>query len=548
MADTSVRKLASRLLSSMAALSPPDVRVWAEAMNSELHHVQGEWEALFWAMGGMRVLMISTLICWIRKKRRGIPVSSARFADLKDSPVRRLARFLGWAAVAISFLLLLAPSLRQGISTSVASLHSALDNGASSEQFMLKLGAEAREQHDAAGMAFVALHVQGSSDRNEMESEAVKLNPHLMWIYAMQSDPTFASAGIRDSIRRLEAWDPENAVPYLVEADLIFAEKCREHNYRSCGFQLVENDRRWHQLMAEAFHARKYDSYLARRLDLDRSVMRRWRLHDPLLVFNGYWTGYGAQSIRLYAEYLLELGRRFAAGRDFNQAYKAYSAVAHFCEMVQAEGQTDFERMVVVTPQLEAYRRLQTLAELRGDLAESDLLAYEIRQLQRQLREIKETSAASGAFRVLAVIVQVATFIVLISLGMILFWLIGKCVLRSFSGSAMPGWRFLCSLMGMVGVMGLLFGLLTLYLSYQPYSEAFKNFMESKGTSQFRTFHFIFATFWVLPGAMERVWYSHVLGVYFWSGFIAIGTGLVILVLGRMIKKGLTLGAARKSV
>ena len=46
-----VRNLASQVLSTVLSHAPPEAREWAEAMLRELDYIDGDWAALFWALG-----------------------------------------------------------------------------------------------------------------------------------------------------------------------------------------------------------------------------------------------------------------------------------------------------------------------------------------------------------------------------------------------------------------------------------------------------------------------------------------------------------------
>jgi hypothetical protein len=541
MPDTHLGKLASWLLSCAIALCPSDVRPWGDAMLAELRHIQGGWAILSWAVGGVSVLVTQVLVSLFRGPNRGGALLPAPPVFVKEGPMRKVIPLLAGVSVAVSCLFLLAPSFRQGMEISLGIWRAGFDNGASYEQSLLELAAQARKQHDAEVMAFVALRLRGTSDSDELADEVVKLNPQLTWVYSMYPDSDRLTADAEVRKRKLEAWDPQNAVPYLMEANLIFDRKCREQKWRDCGFGFVKDDPRWPELMAAAFRAPNYDSYLARRLDLDRAVMRRLHLHDPLLFMTVGWIPYGAGHIRIYAEHLLDSAKDFEAKGDLSEASKLYSSVAHFCQLVQTEGQTDFERMSVTAFQLEAYRRMQTLAERSGNLAESNLLSYEIQQLNRQRVRRGERQEAFDAYRWVGAIVQASFLVVVFSAGLTLLWA-GSKLSRRFIGRLRTGyWPSLFSWAATVGATGLLFGTLTLYLSYQPYAGIFNEFMASTGAGQFRSLGHVWSLMWP-AGWLQPL--SDDLRVYFWYAFIGFATCVLIFVLGRMLRKDLRLPAA----
>lgn len=65
-----VRRLASRLLLAVARHAPVECRDWANAMLRELDFIEGDWAALFWAMGSTTAIFRYSgcgLKAWFRK-------------------------------------------------------------------------------------------------------------------------------------------------------------------------------------------------------------------------------------------------------------------------------------------------------------------------------------------------------------------------------------------------------------------------------------------------------------------------------------------------
>ena len=58
------RTFAERLLRAMLSLVPAERRVWAEAMLRELDFIDGEWAALFWALGCTGAIFRECLRGW----------------------------------------------------------------------------------------------------------------------------------------------------------------------------------------------------------------------------------------------------------------------------------------------------------------------------------------------------------------------------------------------------------------------------------------------------------------------------------------------------
>ncbi|MGA9672000.1 MAG: hypothetical protein WBQ94_22505 [Terracidiphilus sp.] len=58
------RRLAAKLLRTAARLTPGESREWAAAMLRELDFIEGEWEALFWALGSITVILRHAASAW----------------------------------------------------------------------------------------------------------------------------------------------------------------------------------------------------------------------------------------------------------------------------------------------------------------------------------------------------------------------------------------------------------------------------------------------------------------------------------------------------
>jgi hypothetical protein len=58
------RNLARRLLHAALRLAPANCLEWVEAMLSELEYIEGEWPALFWALGCTTAIFRQCLLEW----------------------------------------------------------------------------------------------------------------------------------------------------------------------------------------------------------------------------------------------------------------------------------------------------------------------------------------------------------------------------------------------------------------------------------------------------------------------------------------------------
>ena len=64
-----IRDGARRVLHFVVRLAPPRTRSWGEAMIGEMDHIDDEWDALLWALGGTLALCRCSLIEHLRNLR-----------------------------------------------------------------------------------------------------------------------------------------------------------------------------------------------------------------------------------------------------------------------------------------------------------------------------------------------------------------------------------------------------------------------------------------------------------------------------------------------
>jgi len=64
-----LRGVARRVLHFVVRLAPPRTRSWGEAMIGEMDHIDDEWDALLWALGGTLALCRCSLIEHLRNLR-----------------------------------------------------------------------------------------------------------------------------------------------------------------------------------------------------------------------------------------------------------------------------------------------------------------------------------------------------------------------------------------------------------------------------------------------------------------------------------------------
>jgi len=98
---TILRRLAVNTLKTVIWLSSPGAQNWAKAMLAELDSISSDWRAFFWAIGGVRVLLVRQTIR--PKSLSDIPAAAKILADrmnqrtrLGSVAVTGMALFFGW--------------------------------------------------------------------------------------------------------------------------------------------------------------------------------------------------------------------------------------------------------------------------------------------------------------------------------------------------------------------------------------------------------------------------------------------------------------------
>lgn len=510
MAPGTSHQFARRLLRFARRLAPLRSREWGDAMLAELDVVEGSWEGLRWSAGAARVLVKDTVLDLLtgRRSRTGSPLPQM---NSKEGTMRRVA--LGVCGFSIlTFLgLLLAPTFRQALDVSASGWKWAFDQPAVSSARIGRLAEQARHDRDTEFMAFAAMQLPPGDERRRLADEAVKLDPKLTWVYFVLANQMAPGPASDDLIGRVENWDPDNAAPHLLAAGQIAWGRGVVNLARVAQ---LESDKRWLQKMTAAFGAAKYDTYLAARLNLERSVMRRRRIDEPMLVLNGL-SSHPLPNIlllRSYARHVLAAGQREEDVAHFDQAWQSYFAVGRFGHLMNMQGQTDIERLAGALIQSEAFMRLRPLAEKTHDRNASALLAMQSDELRQVQEKMSNQPNWIAVFVGNAMVGQTASLGMLVSLGLLLavsmVWL-----LRRVRPAPSQGSSWFLTFAGTGGAVGLVLSSLTLYLSYKPFADVFARFIESSGTGEARSL-FAFYALGYLPvlfnglfDPQSKLWY-----------------------------------------
>lgn len=487
------RSVAILLLRFAIWIAPHDTLDWGRGMLNELHHVEGNWSALIWAVGGAGVLAKHAVLALILPGGHRRTVSSASELFAKELPMRKATLTATAACIAASLLFFLAPVFRQAFQVSLAQWHDVfhVDQrwlGRGPDPELQALAQKAEQNHDAEALAFVAIRTENPSEAAGLADEAVHLDANLTWVYAAVAVQYSYLPQIDRWVTDLKKYDPQNALPYFIVAEKIDIDAVSPKTNRpvfakgiASGAESHENPI-WQSAMAAAFLSPKLDTYLDRVKALDRKVLLRYHVDDPFQAMtDGYswWRGlpsYSAWDSSRYAQSVFEAGEALEARGDREGALQKYSAAARFGQMM---GSTDTFWVPRVAQ--EAYKRLASLSLQSANKEQSQLyaaLADQADQTQkeemvsRRNRFIGNEVSSWNAF-----LVRVSGVALLFSFGLLLVCAAGVIVRgKSLRLTALRPSPLTLGI-GFTGALGTLLASAVLYVSYRPYSEIFQTFI-----------------------------------------------------------------------
>jgi hypothetical protein len=324
------RRVAIALLCLGIRMAPPELADWGQAMLNEMHHVEGNWSALLWSLGGTGVLAKHALLALIFPSRPAIASSGELFA--REGPMQKMTLAITGACAVASLLFFLVPAYRQAIRVSLDPLYCAMDGdcGHRVRAELKAIARQAEQKHDAEGIGFVAVRLWGDMPESaRLAEEAVHLDPRLTWLYAIVPGQFSSDSQTDRWARELQEYDPQNALPYLVIAAKINRDL---FNARRIAPRVQGEPPAWQNAMAAAFQSPKFDNYCSQFKALEHRVLLRYSFDDAgRLRCRGIW-GWGGDTAE-YAASVLEAGEALEARDDRKAAREKYLAVARFGRM-----------------------------------------------------------------------------------------------------------------------------------------------------------------------------------------------------------------------
>jgi hypothetical protein len=519
------RRIAAQLLRFAIWIAPHDTLDWGHGMLSELNHVQGNWAALIWAVGGAGVLAKRAFLSMIFPGSDRRTLSSASEVFSQEGPMRKTTLAVIGACIATSLFFFLAPVFRQAFHVSLAQWHNVIHvqsmvDTQEPDPELETLARKAENNHDAEGLAFVAARTTNQSESARLAEEAVHLDAKLVWIYAVVAVRYPSLPQIDQWVPVLQQSDPQNALSNFIVAekidiDLVVREKIPH--------RVEEQPAAWQNAMAEAFQCSKLDDYVARLTELDRRVLLRYQVDDPFQTIRdeGWYNrpSYAAQDSSTYANSLLESGRTLKARGDRKGAFEKYLTVARFGQML---GPDDWDFFLRGELQ-EAYKRLGAIYEEEGNKGEAAFYTSLVNQTGRAQHEklisLRNRVRGSGVSRWNSFLVKASGLVILLSGGLLLTC--GLAVMargKSFRLSVLRPSRLTLAV-GLCGAIGALLSSAVLYVSYRPYAEILQRLIRNGDETNLTELSSFLDTTQLPLGAQGSLEVSKFVS-YFWFGVV----------------------------
>jgi hypothetical protein len=474
------RQAATLLLRFAMWIAPHDTLDWGRGMLSELNHVEGNWSALLWSLGGAGVLAKHAVVAMIfpGSHRRTVSTASELFG--KELPMRKTTLAVIVSCVVASLLFFLAPTFRQAFGVSLLQWEALLHAGEYGREVpgLREIQRRAEQNQDAEGLAFVAVRHWKASESARLADEAVRLDPKLVWIYGPAAATYSSLPQIDDHwVAELKKFDPENALPYFIAAEKIDIDEI-DRNQIPRNFQ--EKSIPWRTALASAFQYSKLDDYGDRLEALDRRVFQRYHIENPTLIDSYRWPrlpSYTAADSHYYAQALIAEAKSLEAKGDLQGAAAKYFAVIRFGDVIDHQVNGWLRR-----DEANAYAGLGALAEKEARPEEARLytsLAAQKREPWPNRRDLRRWRFSEDpAIRWNARMATNSGLALLFSGAVLLVCIIALFV-RSRTwrfGSLRPSSWTLA--LGLGSSLILVLSSVLLYLSYRPYAEIFRRFVD----------------------------------------------------------------------
>ncbi len=421
---------------------PEENRAWGLALAAEIDETANAYETVRWSMGGMMFFTRSVLSSawkWI-KLPAGSSLSGGANGPDGPSLLPKRSRIFTAVVLAAAAMLLILPEGREAIRTVRASWQGYRQSD-SDKLILEKLAARAEKANDANMLAFVALSTTDPKRVEALTERAVALDPRLIWIYGSKdhSWPKFESPKA-EWLTQLQTADPDNAVPYLLEASAVARQhvlNLYEHGTpKEADFEIAESDSKWMALMERAYGAPRYDSYFEKHSQLTRIVWTSEKNLSPAVVLSGLRSHAipNLLNVRNFADVKIHEAQKARVAGDWQSAESLLDEVDAFGTRMTDGSGTNIEKAIGWSVSRRASKEMAVLFSSLGKTENLRKATLRIEQIDASFQTLRPDHASADharaqTFQKQAVLVQgfgtlvvVAGFAALAGILMLELW------------------------------------------------------------------------------------------------------------------------------
>lgn len=455
----------------------------------------------------------------------------------------RRTRFMSLLFLLLSLAFFCVPEFRQGLQAQrfVFEDWTLLQRaGRLSDRTLEEMWRDAEQELDARTLAFVALHTDNEQERFRRASHVAALDAGLTWIFwnpgpHRSRDPKLE----QEKLARLQAWDKDNAVPFLSEAERIFETKRLDKHALPTAMPKLAEETEWRRVMARAFSMPRYDSYVKQRFELERTVLRQHGLDKPAVVLASA-AAYpipNLLNVRQYGRLLVFLGKQAEEAGRPQEALGSYWAAAHFGERMQLQSPVLIEKLIGANLQKDAYDRLASILRQMGRADEAAVLDYQLQRI-RQDREIwagKDPLAQSSNYQWSVLTVHFFGALVVVFGAFTALTIVYVNAKRWVRPEKRGRLYQLLTVGENYAPILLFFACLAMYTSYYPYAQNYRYYMSAGGeVHDFEPlFYNVFPSFGAMPRRTQLP-LGNPFGTYLWY---ALGGLVLVLVLAPLFRR-----------
>jgi len=259
------------------------------------------------------------------------------------------------------------------------------------------------EQHgDAPALAFVAMHLEGDREASfRLAEQAVSRDPKLTWVlyhvlnrFRAVKEPALAQR-FQKWVRLLKEADPDNALPYLLQAEILREQDPKwpsgtpAYSAAAQGWPYLKSlaaKTEWRTGMEQAFACPRYDSYLIKRFELERRVLREqgWASPPVMIMSMASYPIPSLLNIREYAQLeAKQLASDDVVAQRGDQAVHRYWQTMNFGQMLHLNGVTLIEKLIGVAAEQIGAEPLRLALIQQGKKDEARLLDLRIAALKQ---------------------------------------------------------------------------------------------------------------------------------------------------------------------